>query len=155
MVNYEYAYQVSNLGRIKRKERRSKTYNTNSKRSHTVSEMIRKPSIKNGYPFCWLYSKDGSRKMQYVHRLVSECFLENPNNYNYIDHIDRNRKNNNINNLRWCTQSTNLRNRANVKGYCYSKKNKRYYSSIKINGKKKALVVTQPRKKQEMHIRKH
>lgn len=43
-----------------------------------------------------------------VHRIVAETFIPNPNNLSIINHIDNNPSNNNINNLEWCTQSTNL-----------------------------------------------
>lgn len=40
-------------------------------------------------------------KMVYAHRLVAEYFLENPNNYDIVHHKDRNRLNNNVENLEW------------------------------------------------------
>jgi len=45
-----------------------------------------------------------------IHQLVAEAFVSNPNNYNEIDHIDRNKLNNNSNNLRWTTQQQNVFN---------------------------------------------
>ena len=54
---------------------------------------------------------NGIRKNVRVHRLVAEAFLDNPNNYEMIDHIDRNRTNNNIDNLRWVDRSQNNRNK--------------------------------------------
>ncbi len=41
------------------------------------------------------------------HRLLAETFIPNPDNLPYVDHIDRNTQNNNINNLRWVSVSTN------------------------------------------------
>ena len=55
-------------------------------------------------------------KIQKVHRLVALKFIPNPNNYSDVDHIDMNKSNNKVENLRWCNRSTNLRNRK-----CYSK----------------------------------
>ena len=44
----------------------------------------------------------------YVHRLVAEVFIENPNNLNEVDHIDCNKENNHVENLRWCTRGQNM-----------------------------------------------
>ena len=51
-----------------------------------------------------------NRKHYLTHRIIAKAFIPNPNNFPYIDHIDRNKTNNSVNNLRWVTQSTNLRN---------------------------------------------
>ena len=45
-----------------------------------------------------------------MHRLVAFALCLNPNNYNVIDHIDRNRPNNMLNNFRWCSSSENNKN---------------------------------------------
>lgn len=46
---------------------------------------------------------------KHVHRLVAEAFVEKPNDNNkcWVDHIDGNRSNNNVDNLRWVTPSEN------------------------------------------------
>jgi hypothetical protein len=48
-----------------------------------------------------------------LHRLVAETFIDNPLNLTEIDHIDRNKENNCVNNLKWTTRSENNRNREN------------------------------------------
>ena len=58
-------------------------------------------------PFCG--GKDGTRKHKKVHRLVAETFLENPNGFFEINHIDENKHNNQLCNLEWCTSSYNKR----------------------------------------------
>lgn len=49
------------------------------------------------------------RQMKYYsHRLIAEVFVDNPNNYEEIDHIDMNKKNNHISNLRWVDRKENM-----------------------------------------------
>ena len=94
IADYEGLYQVSNRGRVKSLPRNGTsskekilTLHKDSKGSYNVS-----------------LSKGGKRKIAYVHRLVAEVFLPNPNNYPLVFHIDGNQLNNDVTNLYWCTQ---------------------------------------------------
>lgn len=53
-----------------------------------------------------------NRKQYSVHKLVAECFLDNPDNLPTVDHIDRDRTNNNVENLRWASRSLQSYNRG-------------------------------------------
>lgn len=55
--------------------------------------------------------KNGKYKQQTIHRLIAIHYIPNPNNYYSVDHIDRNKINNNINNLRWADRKTQQLNR--------------------------------------------
>ena len=58
--------------------------------------------------------KEGQSVFKYVHRLVAEAFIPNPDNLPEVDHIDGNKSNNAVANLRWVTRSTNIRARNGV-----------------------------------------
>lgn len=75
-------------------------------------------------------------KIHAVHRLVAETFLENPNNYPTVDHIDRNRYNNNVSNLRWASVSMQMRNTSQNDG-CFKKYGTHYYENEKECRKKR------------------
>lgn len=74
----------------------------------------------NGYWKVNLFNSEGFKQV-YVHRIVAETFLDNPNHYKYIDHIDRNKNNNNVDNLRWTTAKDNVNNTAGKPRYSKSK----------------------------------
>jgi hypothetical protein len=64
----------------------------------------------NGY--CkYYFTVNGKKYQKYVHRLVGLTFLENPNNYDEINHKDCDKLNNNLSNLEWCSRRYNLKNR--------------------------------------------
>lgn len=62
-----------------------------------------------------LYDENGKTKKMSVSRIVAITFLENKFNKPNVDHIDRDVKNNSVDNLRWCTQSENLKNNNTVR----------------------------------------
>lgn len=76
---------VSNLGNIK-----------SNKRIHFFE--------LGGYKSVQIFNKN-----YYIHRLVAQAFIPNPENKPCVNHIDGNKKNNNVNNLEWCTYSENNR----------------------------------------------
>lgn len=50
---------------------------------------------------------NGKYKKVYVHRIVAESFLPNPEEHPYVNHIDENKHNNCVSNLEWCTPQHN------------------------------------------------
>ena len=78
-------------------------------------------------------SNKGKRRCLFVHRLVAEAYLDDWNPKLQVDHIDRDKLNNNVTNLRMVTQSENNFN-TDAKGYYYNKQKKRYMASIKAYG---------------------
>ncbi len=59
--------------------------------------------------------RDGNRKMHRLNRIVAKAFIPNPDNLPCVDHIDGNRLNDDVRNLRWVTHSTNSRNMRRVR----------------------------------------
>lgn len=72
---------------------------------------------ENGYLKVNLYDAFGHCKKKYVHRLVAEAFLPNPENKPNVNHIDCDVKNNSVENLEWCTQSENIRHAVKLGRY--------------------------------------
>ena len=62
-----------------------------------------------GYEFVSMKNDEGKWILEYIHRLVAKSFLENTNKYQNVLHLDDNPKNNNVNNLKWGTQSENIK----------------------------------------------
>lgn len=91
---------VSNTGLIKVKAYRR--WNGHVYQDHP--EKITPGSLsKNGYLVCKF-----SDKLHYVHRIVAECFIENPLNLKDVNHKDGNKQNNAVSNLEWCTRKHNI-----------------------------------------------
>lgn len=99
IIGYEKTYEISNTGKVRSIDR---VDDLGKKRK----ERLQNPRLRNGYPSVTLY-KDGKRIEHYIHRLVAIHFVENPNNYQIINHKDENRTNNSPDNLEWCTRKYN------------------------------------------------
>ena len=116
---YEGLYQISNYGRIRSLKFRNKVCEKDR-------VIIMKPNLRNGY-FVINLRKNANRKSFQVHRLVAQTFIENPFNYPIVNHIDFNPKNNNVENLEWCTQKQNVNHsRCNMKGKSHKLRDKNY-----------------------------
>lgn len=85
------------------------------------TSLIRKTYPVNGHPKLII-----NGKTEYISRLVAETYIPNPNNKSDVNHIDRNTRNNNVNNLEWAThgeiQKESYRGFKAPGGRVYSKK---------------------------------
>jgi len=124
-------YSISKLGNIR-----------NNKKGNLL-----KPSIDGkGYYVVRLYIDNKTAMTNKLHRLLGIHFLPNPNDYLEIDHIDRNKLNNNLDNLRWCNRTINMRNRGNFgfssnkyKCITWNKRDNIFKVYISINSKQKYI----------------
>jgi|SRR5690606_18192860 len=101
--NYENLYEVSTLGNVRRK-----------KGYQAKKDRILK-AINNGHNYlCVCLSKESIVKRYYIHRLVAETFIDNPDNKAEVNHRDGNTLNNKSNNLEWVTRSENHLHRYKI-----------------------------------------
>ena len=123
-------YSVSSFGRVR----------------NDMTKLILKPGTDYaGYYIVNLYQNRKAKTFK-IHRLVAIYFIPNPMNKKCVDHIDHDRKNNRINNLRFATVQENNRNASKKKsntsnyiGVCYCKQNKKYIAQYHLNGKLKYI----------------
>ncbi len=135
VFGFEKHFQVSNLGRVKSKNR---TVIFKNGRSRFYKSIIRKQHFnsKRGYMYV-SFKVSGFTKTMSVHRVVAESFLGKQEGL-CVDHIDENKLNNRLDNLRWITNRENLTKalcKDGSPGVCWHKLNNKYISSIYLNGK--------------------
>lgn len=105
VIDYEDLYEVSNMGRIRSLPRvvPNGKGGTMIRKSKFIGTNIYHPS---GYYFVMLI-RNKVRKGHAVHRIVAKAFVDNPNKYNVVNHIDCIKSNNCASNLEWCTPAYN------------------------------------------------
>lgn len=100
---YEGLYQVSNYGRIQSKK-------------YGKEKVLYQYLTTKGYLLTAL-SKNGKVCRKLTHRLVAEAFIPNPQNKPFIDHINGNKTDNRVENLRWVTAQENTHNPITYKKF--------------------------------------
>lgn len=124
VVGYEGLYEVSNLGRV------ASLPKYNFKTTRIMNPTVNK---RNGRCSVILCKTPTDHKRISVHRLVATAFVDNPNRYTEVNHIDENPLNNSADNLEWCDRNYNMH---------YGKMNE-FYKSFKrpIKAIKEGTVV--------------
>lgn len=131
-------YFISNLGNVKKcyQELTPKGY----KRYYSVRDKILKPDTSvRGYCVVKIVYNDNTTKRERIHRLVAKYFIDNPNNYNQVNHKDGNKNNNSYLNLEWCDSSYNLK---------HAKDNNLWTSNYEIGEKNRNSKLTEDKVKQ-------
>lgn len=99
VYGYDYLFEVSNQGRIRTKYYNNKGYQKDYR------EII---PLDNGHGYLRLNIKRNRKQITvYIHKLVAEYFIDNPNGYTEINHKDENKLNNSADNLEWCVHKYN------------------------------------------------
>lgn len=90
-------YEVSNLGNVRNKN---------------TKVVLSQEDTGNGYLCVGLQLDKGVYKKTRVHRMVAMTFLEfqRTEERNEVDHINGNKSDNSVDNLRWCTHKENMNN---------------------------------------------
>ena len=89
---YEGLYAITSCGRVF---------------SYRKQRFLKPGDNGHGYKFIYLY-KDGKKSRYYIHRLVSEVYLPNPDNLPQVNHLDEDKANNALPNLEWCDAAYNI-----------------------------------------------
>lgn len=145
IVGYEGYYQISNFGRVKSLDRNETNVNGITRK---LKGSLKGTFISNyGYVLVTL-SKNCKNMAYAVHRLVAEAFILHPNYLDEVNHKDRNKKNNFLSNLEWCTSRENthharrmMKSSSKYVGVSYDGQNlqKPWISRITIDSKIKFL----------------
>lgn len=119
IVGYEGYYQVSNLGRVKRLIGQ-----------YCTKERILKPTLtKDGYLRISLCNRNNNKRV-YIHQIVAQAFLPNPNNHPCINHKDENKQNNFV----WVNDDGSVDESKSNLEYCTVNYNNNYGSRNKRIG---------------------
>lgn len=115
LVGYELTHEINKLGQIRGENKR-----------------IMGQPICNGYPTVHIRIK-GRREKLYVHRLLGQHFIPNPENKKTINHKDGNKKNNSLDNLEWATQAENNRHKYDTGLHITKKRSESPSSKLVLN----------------------
>lgn len=104
---YEGYYEVDQFGRVFGVNRVIPVEDNGRKYDKPlVGKQMKQTMHDKGYKVVSL-TRDGKTKQKFVHRLVAEAFIDNPDNLPMVNHKDEDKTNNFAENLEWCTAAYN------------------------------------------------
>lgn len=112
VLGYEGLYEVSNTGKVRSLSRSVVDHNGNLKSFNGGMLTLHSSKLTKRHPkpiFHVELWKNNKRQVFLIHRLVAQHFIPNPEGKPQINHIDGNRRNNNISNLEWVTCAENTK----------------------------------------------
>ena len=126
-INNYLNYQISNIGRV---------------RNCLTGRMLRPGQDKSGYYQVSL-CENGKKRSHRLHKLVAQEFLENPEEKRCVDHIDGDRANNCVSNLRYASHQENQMNKrktttdttSKYKGVYWNRDKSKWHSRVWIDRK--------------------
>ena len=123
-------YEVSTHGRV---------------RNATTARILKPCILPLGYQQVGL-CKNGKSKRFFIHRLVAQEFIDNPDEKDLVDHINHDVSDNCVSNLRWVSAKENQGNRnkmqnasSKYKGVFFNRRNRKWLAQIRIDGCSKYL----------------
>jgi len=105
VAGYEGLYEVSNLGRVRSLDRVVIQPNPHNGKMQSVTrkgKILKQLKANSGYMFVTISSGNRQFKGHFVHRLVADAFIPNPQKLPHINHKDEDKTNNTAENLEWC-----------------------------------------------------
>ncbi len=118
-------YSISNLGNVK---------------NDKTDRILKQKFSTNGYKIVQLY-KNGKASTNSIHRLIAQAYIPNPDHKQCVDHINNDRTDNRLENLRYATKQENSRNcsisknnTSGTKGVNWNKRDKKWSARITIDG---------------------
>lgn len=117
-------YSISNLGRVM---------------NNKTGRFLKPSDNGRGYlHVAWRHDK--KKKFFTIHRLIANAFIPKIEGKDYVDHIDNDKKNNSLENLRWCSQQENNFNRSSsshntsgIKGVNFVKPSNKWEARMEVN----------------------
>lgn len=107
VVGFEQYYEVSNMGNVRSKERIQAFPFDETKIGIVKSKMMKQTPNSRGYYRVSLSDRKKTKQF-FVHRLVAQAFVENPQNLPVVNHLDFDYTNNRAENLEWTTNKGNM-----------------------------------------------